>query len=96
MEYLVAFGTLGSPDESCEKSGRAFHVITLETPPAYEVRLLFRPGLCDQAPEDRTLPPVPPQVEGSMDFAVSKKGFHLIRARWRGDRRRHGASPGRL
>ena len=85
MEYLVATGTLGSPDESCTKSGRAFRVITIETPSAYEVRLGFRPGLCDQAPEDRTLPPVPPNVEGSMDFAVSKKDFRVIRWRWAGD-----------
>jgi hypothetical protein len=80
MEYLAATGELESPDE-CMKSGRIYQVATVEAPLAYEVRVATRPGLCRQAPEDTTLPPIAPGEEAPREFAVSKKDFHIIRER---------------
>src|SRR5512146_1865295 len=70
IEYLVASGTLEPEEKGCTGSAQAYQVITLETQTAFEVRLVRRPGLCRQAPEDTNLPPVPPTVEGPMTFAV--------------------------
>ena len=85
IEHLLARGTLMPEEASCRSSARAYQVTTAETEAAYQVGLIARPGLCEQAPENTTLPPIPPTVEGPMMFAVSKKDFHLIRARLAGD-----------
>ena len=85
IEYLVASGTLEPVEVSCGRSARAFQVVTIETPAVYEVRLVLRPGLCAQAPESATLPPVPPTIERSMASAVRKSDFRIIRVRRPGD-----------
>jgi hypothetical protein len=86
VEYLLASGTMGPEEVSCGNSPRAYRVVTTETENAYEVRVGYRPGLCNQAPEDPTLPPHEGIYEAPMEFAVSKKDFHIIRERlFRGD-----------
>ena len=85
IEYLVSSGMLNHPEQGCEGSARACEVITVETETAYQVYLIPRPGLCDQAPEDTNLP-APWASEGPpIEFAVSKKDFHIMRERWWGN-----------
>ena len=83
IEYLVASGTLDKPGYGCQESTRAYEVATIETETAFQVRVIARPGLCKQAPEDTNLPSLPWGIyEGHLEFAVSKKDFHIIRERW--------------
>ena len=82
MEYLASSGGLDLP--GC-RGRRDYQVITVETETAYEVFLIPRPGLCDQAPEDTNVPAPWPWEGPPTEFAVSKKDFHIIRERWRGD-----------
>jgi hypothetical protein len=85
IEYLAARGILGPEEISCGRSPRAYNVLTTETETAFEVRVSYRPGLCYQAPEDTTLPPVSIFEHWPFEYAVSKKDFHIMRTRFPGD-----------
>ena len=79
IEYLVKSGTMGPEEVSCQDSPHAYAVVTAETETAFEVSVWSRAGLCYQAPEDTTVPPFLGVDDGPMEFAVSKKDFHIIR-----------------
>lgn len=95
LEFLESSGFFETiPHNDCLSSGRAWEVSTAETDLAFEVSLLMRTGLCSQAPEATTLPPMSLYQERPIMFAVRKSDFHLIRERLWGDEASPMSHPG--
>lgn len=87
IQYLRERGAFAERNAPCEESLRAYRILTRETAEAYQVLVERNAGLCRPPTEDES----PRHRENVVDsgpgeYAVSKKDFHIISVRLRGDK----------